>query len=467
MDQTAEQLLLRDIDLFVEENKEGVLRDLKTLVDIPSVENAPAPGAPFGADVKRALDAALEMARGMGLAPHSCEGYFGYADLPGKSEKQLGVITHLDVVPAGNGWAGDPFGMIRREGYVLGRGVADDKGPAVLTLYAAKFFAQRGEPLPYTLRLLFGTNEETGMAGLSYYLAHNAAPAFCFTPDAEFPVCYAEKGIYNGSVHSARLTGSLVSFEGGVAGNVVPDLAVAVVRADAAALRGTDAVTVEDAGEGLVRITGHGKGGHASLPQGTVNAILLVTDYLLDHALCSESERAFLRFLHTLLCVTDGSTVGIAAQDDIFGALTCIGGTLHFADGVLTQTLDIRYPTTTTGAALTQALTAAAAAAGAVFAPRRDTVPFVTSASDPAVKALIDVYNEVTGEHAAPFSMGGGTYAREFPRAVSFGMEDPGADYPAWVGSMHGANEGIPETLLWKSLKIYILGIARLMEQPL
>jgi len=134
----------------VAENRENVLRDLKTLVDINSVEGQPQPGAPFGPGPRKALEAALDIAAGMGLDAHNCEGYIGYADLPGASPTQIATITHLDVVPEGNGWTGSPFDMVRRDGYVVGRGVADDKGPAVLTLYAAKFFKQQGATLPYT-----------------------------------------------------------------------------------------------------------------------------------------------------------------------------------------------------------------------------------------------------------------------------------------------------------------------------
>lgn len=96
--------------------------------------------------------------------------------LPGKSKKQIATIAHLDVVPAGNGWASNPFEMVVKDGCVIGRGTLDDKGPAVLTLYIAKFFKERGVQLPYTLRLLFGTDEETGMEDVEWYLEHYDAP---------------------------------------------------------------------------------------------------------------------------------------------------------------------------------------------------------------------------------------------------------------------------------------------------
>lgn len=461
MDETR---LLEAIDAFIAENQENILRDLAALVRIPSVEGTPEPGAPFGKGPKEALQAALAIADGMGLVTHDCEGYMGYADLPGQSEKQIAAITHLDVVPEGNGWTGRPFELARRDGYLLGRGVADDKGPAVLTLYAAKFFADRKEPLPYTLRILLGANEETGMKDVDYYLEHYPQPAFCFTPDAEFPVCYGEKGGFSGWLVSAPLTGNLTAFEGGVARNVVPDRACALVKADAAALPNAEGIEVTDEGGGIARISAFGKGGHAASPAGTVNAIALIVNYLLDHRLCSESEERTLNVLRDFHATTDGSRIGIAAKDDMFTPLTCAGGVITLKDGFLRQSFDIRFPTSTTPEKLQAALEKLAASAGGTLEVSSARVPFYVDPESPVIQTLIQTYNDVTGKDAAPFTMGGGTYARHFASAVSFGMEEPGAAAPTWVGPMHGPDEGVREGLLWEALKIYILAISRLMK---
>ena len=52
-----EKRLLRQIDAFVKRSHEDILQDVKTLVDIKSVQGEPAPGAPFGTGPKRALEA--------------------------------------------------------------------------------------------------------------------------------------------------------------------------------------------------------------------------------------------------------------------------------------------------------------------------------------------------------------------------------------------------------------------------
>ena len=69
-----------------------------------------------------------------------------------------------------------------------------------------------------------------------------------------------------------------------------------------------------------------------------------------------------------------------------------------------------------------------------------------------------------TGENATPFTMGGGTYARHFPYAVSFGPEHEDVKLPEFGGPMHGANEAAPIDKLLEAVKIYILALLRLEE---
>jgi succinyl-diaminopimelate desuccinylase len=138
------QELSKKIDAFIEKNREQILADIASLVAINSVQTAPEENAPFGAGAKAALEKTLELAAGMGLATKNCDNYIGYAELAGaETDKYLATICHVDVVPAGNGWDADPFTMRVRDGWLLGRGVSDDKGPMVTTLYALKFLKRQ------------------------------------------------------------------------------------------------------------------------------------------------------------------------------------------------------------------------------------------------------------------------------------------------------------------------------------
>lgn len=465
MEEQEKQLLER-IDTFIQRSREDILRDMKTLVEIKSVQEAPSPGAPFGPGPRRALDAALKIAGDMGLSTRNCEGYAGYADLSGQSEQQILLVTHLDVVPEGSGWTQDPFHMTLREGFAVGRGTADDKGPAVITLYAAKFFLEQGVALPYTLRILFGTNEETGMRDMDHYLAHYPQPAFCFSPDARFPVGYAEKGGYSGWLVSGPLEGRLEAFFGGEAKNMVPDQAFAVVRTERTGLPDTENVTVQ-AENGRVRIEGRGKAGHVAGPQGSVNAIGLVVDYLLANGLCAPREEQALRMLRTLHGDTDGTGLGVSSRDDVFGPLTCVGGMIRLSQGRLRQSVDIRYPASMNDTKLGAALSALAESAGGSFEVDSIRVPFCIDPNSPEIRTLTDTYNELENRADPPFTMGGGTYARRFANGISFGPGQLGRPRPSWAGAPHGPDEAMEMEQLYKALRIYILAIARLMKLDL
>ena len=452
------------IDAFVEENRDNILRDITRLVAVPSVEGAPEPGAPFGPGPKAALAKALEIADELGLDTFNADSYIGWAETGriADGQKFLATITHTDVVPEGNGWDADPYTVRVRDGWLLGRGVADDKGPSILCLYALKYLKDSGAALKYPVRALLGANEETNMHDVDYYAEHYPMPAFCFTPDAEFPVCNGEKGHFGAELVSPVCNGVIKEFAGGVANNAVPDRASALVETDITKLKNAPNITLEPEGTG-VRIRGWGKSGHAASPQGTVNAIGLVVNYLLDNGLCNDAERAYLEALKKLHASTAGEGIGVACADGPFGPLTVIGGRIYMQDGKMVQTMDSRYPTCTTGDKMAEQIRAAIGS-GASLENVESAKPFYIEADTPAIKACIDTYNEVTGENATPFTMGGGTYARHFPYAVSFGPEHNDVQLPSFGGPMHGANESAPIDKLLEAMKIYILALLRLEE---
>ena len=300
------------------------------------------------------------------------------------------------------------------------------------------------------------------MNDVEYYLKNYPAPVFCFTPDAEFPVCNGEKGQFGGKLVSPVCNGFIKEFVGGVANNAVPDRASALVETDITKLKNAPNITLEPEGTG-VRIRGWGKSGHAAMPAGTVNAIGLVMRYLLENDLCNEAERAYLESVMKLHCSTAGEGLGINCADGPFGPLTIIGGRIYMEDGKMVQTLDSRFPTCINGEKIAASIRAAIGT-GAELVDEKTAEPFYIEADTPAIKACIETYNEVTGENATPFTMGGGTYARHFPYAVSFGPEHNDMILPEFGGPMHGANEAAPIDKLLEALKIYILALLRLEE---
>ncbi|MDL2219556.1 Sapep family Mn(2+)-dependent dipeptidase [Ruminococcaceae bacterium OttesenSCG-928-O06] len=459
-----EKDLLQQIDGFIEAHKEDMVRDIARLVAIPSVEGPAAEGAPYGAENRRALDAALAIAEGFGLATEDGDGHVGWAHLPGKEPGYIATITHLDVVPPGTeGWDGDPYVLRQTGDWILGRGVADDKGPSVLCLYAARFLQQANVPLRYGVRVLLGCCEETGMTDVDYYLAHNPQPLFAFSPDSSFPVCNGEKGSFGGEFVSAPLQGNMIEFSAGMAPNVIPATAACLVKIHGAPPPASDAVAVQEE-NGAARLTAQGIGGHAAFPEGSKNAIGLLVEYLLQHGLCSPGEEAFLQLLHHLHSSPYGDGLGIACRDDAFGALTINGGVVSLQGGRLRQSIDIRYPTATTAAALSVSLAEAAARHGATFVPGRSGQPFYIPANAAPIRLLLDTWNEVSGRADKPFTMGGGTYARHFQSAVSYGPGVEERELPAFAGPEHAPNEGVYLPDFWQALKVYILALVRLQK---
>ena len=452
--------LRQDIDRFVAEHEAAIFAHIARLVAVNSVESEPLPGMPFGEGPTRALEEGLRIAEELGLETVNCENYIGYARV-GKGEDYLSTITHLDVVPVGEGWKEDPFTMRERDGWIIGRGVMDDKGPSVLCLYALKYLKDRKIPLRWPVRALLGINEETGMGDVEYYLAHYRAPLFCFSPDANFPLCNGEKGITRGHMVAKVPLENIVDIKGGFVSNAIPDKAEAWIRAER--VEPAPGLTVEREENGLWHLTAAGIGGHASLPEGTVNAIGVLVDAILAQDLAGAQEAKFLRAVSALISNSDGSGVGVQADDGLFKPLTIVGSMIGVKDGRMVQTYDSRFPTNTSGEKIASILRERYGEVLEVEA-ERDAPPFYMSVDKPEVQACIGAYNRITGENAEPYTIGGGTYARDFPNAVSFGPEHPERPAPAFAGPIHGVDEAACKDWLLEALKVYILALIELQK---
>ena len=79
---------------------------------------------------------------------------------------------------------------------MYGRGTIDDKGPVIASLYAMKAVAEKMK-IRKRVRLILGLNEEKNWECINYYKQNEEAPTIGFSPDADFPGIYAEKGIIN------------------------------------------------------------------------------------------------------------------------------------------------------------------------------------------------------------------------------------------------------------------------------
>ena len=430
----------KKLDAIVETYREDILETMKRWIAIPSVQ-APraAENAPFGKETRRMLDTAMADASGMGFETKDFDGYAMHAQM-GHGEKTLGILCHLDVVPAGDGWQHDPWGAEIEDGRLYGRGIADDKGAAILSLYAMKAVREAGVKLKDGVRLILGCDEETGMTDMRYYAAHSDLPDYGFSPDAEFPVINIEKGglslnllAATGGEDGAELP--VYELYAGVRQNVVPGTAWAKLGVNDMAKfeRKLNAVREETGFElnceyedGICRLIAVGQSAHASVPHLGKNAagMLLIA---LDRLNAGGGSRRAIKGLAELLGLDGtGRALGIACEDEISGALTCNLGILRYDQSQLSARLDIRYPLCANEETMCGQAVKSVARYGMSVELAGSHAPHHVPAEHKVVKGLLKAYSEATGTPGYAFAIGGGTYSRCMPNTVAFGLNFPG-----------------------------------------
>ncbi len=443
--------------------EEEMFASIKESVAIRSVEGAAEAGKPFGAAVDEALQHALGVAAKMGLRTKNLDGYVGYAEY-GEGEEYVAVLGHLDIVPEGDGWQYPPFAGEIADGKMYGRGVLDDKGPLFAALYGLKAIKELRLPLKKRIRVVFGTNEETGCADIKHYLAHEALPAAGFTPDANFPVINAEKGIFNFDLEfkldsSGAERISLLELEGGRLPNMVPDYCSALLAtAEQSAVikacgeyaaRQNCEISAALEGEN-VRLKAKGLGAHGSTPELGINAAMLMVGFLHELGLEGATGCAIEGLQRLIGAETDGAALGIACSDQPSGNLTNNLGILKLAEGELRATCNVRYPVTFEFEELLGKLEQQLASTGFKLRCAEPYRPLYFPREHPLVAALQRVFKEQTGIDAEPLAIGGGTYAKTMPNIVAYGPEFPGTP-----GCCHEPNEHMVLQELRLSSQIY------------
>lgn len=177
----------------VEEISPLMIKKIKEIISINSIESDAKEEVPFGKGVKEALLKALDISKELGFESVNMDSYLGYASY-GKSSEYVCAIGHLDVVPVGDGWKHPPFSAYEEEGIIYSRGILDNKGPIFACLFGLYALKELGIELSKEVRIIFGCDEETGFEDLKYYLNHELPPVYGFTPDCKYPVVYAERG---------------------------------------------------------------------------------------------------------------------------------------------------------------------------------------------------------------------------------------------------------------------------------
>ena len=467
-------------------------RDLMRWVSIPSVsdDSAGVPGAPYGKGVADMFEEIAATAAGYGFVSTNHEGYAMsvYATEDDKrSDRDIAILSHADVVPAGPGWLSDPFEPYERDGYIVGRGVHDDKAMCVLAVFIMRFLRDQGICLNHALRLMYGGAEETGLHDMEHYVAAHGAPYRTLVTDCGFPVNYAQKGEI-GFDCALPLPASIESISAGVAPNAVPGEAFMVWHGDAQAVAGLLASGTDEGGSfeveplsgGRARIKAIGRSGHGAVPQLALSALHVLASTLGSDAaagVVDDETRAFLAGLDGWIVPPFGNGFGFAFEDEDTGKTTSNLGIASTEDGELRLTFDIRYAVTQNADDIMGAIERTVAAAGGRMLDHTVDAPYYVPKDSWEVTVLTEAYDDVTGIPAEPFSTGGGTHARVGPNSINFGPgfpEDPAsiaalreagviAPQPTFVknGGAHGANECMSVKDFRNAFPIFVIGLLR------
>jgi len=465
-------MMKEQIIRWMETHRQEMLEDLKTLCRIRSVEGEAEENAPYGDGSAKVLAVAMEMCAGYGFNVTNYDWHAASADLGQSAGRKLDILAHLDVVGEGDGWDSDPFEpVIKDDGYIYGRGVADDKGGAVAALYAMRCVKELGLPIRAGCRLILGTDEESGSRDIDHYYKRETPAPHTFTPDSEFPVCNAEKGFYRlrfrKSWEPETALPRVTALSGGFRTNVVPTEAWAEVvgmRPEhllagcmplCAEVGASCRVEETDAGAKVI-VTA--RGCHAAMPAQGINGNTVLFYALSQLPLADCASTRAVRDIARLLPHGDwlGKALGIAQRDDITGELTCSFTMIEFTGSGLEGLCDCRIPLCATAENCKDVaegkLSARGFEAAGMMIP-----PHYTPAEGEFIQTLLRAYESYTGLPGTCYHMGGGTYVHDVPGGVAFGIGMPGVDV-----RMHGANERFPVADLLTAAEIFAQVIADL-----
>lgn len=406
--------------------------------------------APFGKGVAECLEAFLAKAASFGFETKNYGNYVGEV-IFGEGEP-FAILAHLDVVPAGEGWKYPPFGGVINDDVsdggvagkkIWGRGALDDKAPAVCCLYALKALKDEGIVPKRQIKLILGCNEESGWKCIDHYNQVATMPKEGFTPDADFPVIYAEKGILHFTVEFPIADAPFKTLTAGNRVNMVCDKAVALLTKDAGSKLSlyegfTDCFYDNTTGY----VTTYGKSAHASTPHKGVNALEKLLAFLAT--VNEDCKRAY--------NVLFEDAFGLQQMQDETGTLTMSPNLATFENGVLKITVDVRFPATHEKDEVLSPFVES----GIHCTVDNYQAPLYNNPNGKLIQTLLGVYNECMGETASAIAIGGGTYARALECGCAFGPEVPGEE-----STIHQANEFVTFERIALMNKIYYEAIYR------
>ena len=388
---------------------------------------------PFGKETADCLQFFLNLAETMGFETHNYDNYVG--EVVFGEGKEFAILAHLDVVPAGKGWKYPPFGGVINDDVsdggvegmkIWGRGAMDDKGPAVVCLYCLKALKDQGVKPLRKIKLIVGCNEECGWKCIEHYNKVATMPKYGFTPDANFPAIYAEKGILHFTTDFVINEAPMSALNAGERANMVCDYAEAVLTRKAAAKLVGYENPIKNTSFSYDNTTNilcvHGKSAHGSTPEMGANALQALLCFLASFN--EDCKKAYDLLFNDV--------TGLKQIQDKTGVLTMSPDVATFANGVLKITTDIRFPATHKKEEILDKITAY----GVDYTVNNYQAPLYNNPNSKLISTLMDVYNQATGNNERPIAIGGGTYARALECGCAFGPELNGEE-----ATIHQPNE--------------------------
>ncbi|WP_342528808.1 dipeptidase PepV [Chryseomicrobium sp. FSL W7-1435] len=451
------------------ERKEELFSELQQLIAIESVldETAASELYPFGPKPAEALQFLLALGEKEGMTAKNVDQVAGHIEM-GQGDELIGILGHVDVVPAGDGWSVPPFeGRIVGD-KMIGRGTIDDKGPTMAAWMAMKLVKDAGIPLERRVRLIIGTDEESGFRCVERYFETEEMPTLGFAPDADFPIINAEKGIASIEFNQQAWNkpSKLIFFQSGQRTNMVPDEANALIDFPLREIKDSFEQflashqlkgTAQEV-NGKTSLLLYGKSAHAMEPDNGVNAAIKLAEFLTKIQLEGQGQAFVETVVHAFASDSRGKTFAGQFSDAMSGDTTYNAGILQFAleEGFSIE-VSMRYSVTGSFDTLIESISG-------YFKCKEITVDIVSNSkphyveeTDELIKTLASVYERQTGEKAELLAIGGGTYARVLTNGVAFGMLFPGEADVA-----HQADEFVNIENLLRATAIYADAIAEL-----
>jgi len=449
-------------------HSDEMLKDLGRLIEIKSVKGPAAPGAPYGLVSREALDLVTSMLEERGFEIDMFEDIVISTDL-GPAPPKMGILAHVDVVSAGEGWDTDPYSMTLKDGTLYGRGVCDDKGPSIAAMYALYCVRDIYPELKHGFRLILGSGEETGCEDIRLYLASNTPPPNVFTPDGSYPVINVEKGraavFFGSSWEKDETLPRVIAITGGSTLNIVPNRAEAIIEGismkDAemycmVSSAQTGAVITVHGGEAGLVITAEGKATHAATPEIGLNAQTALIDMLSSMPFADSKGIQHIRALNRLFPHGDynGRALGIAMDDEESGDLTVNFGVLRFTETDFSANFDSRTPACADKVDLIGMIRTTFDRENITLTNSVTSECHHTPQDSQFVRTLLQIYEDYTGDTGECLKMGGQTYVHDIPGGVVFGCRPPESE-----NNIHGANEYIDAQQLIVSAKMFAQSI--------